>query len=182
MNKKEIEKAINYFKNATISFATAESGLQAMKVRDLAVFALTQQLNNGWIPISSGILPKEYRDEHRVLIPYIVCVNGTERPFRAFYDGKKWGDGMFKIDVTAWQPLPGSYKEVSDTKDNNSLTIGDKIRESNESLAVFAESITHCETCIMSAKDGKPYCTGGKQNKCRWRILDYLNQLTSSTV
>ena len=40
----DIEKAIEYFKNATISFVDAKSGAQAMKVRDLAISALEKQM------------------------------------------------------------------------------------------------------------------------------------------
>lgn len=55
-------------------------------------------------------------------------------------------------------------------------TKGDKIRENNDSLAEFMESLIHCETCAMSAKDGKPYCHGSVANSCKQRMLDYLNQ------
>lgn len=59
---------------------------------------------NKWIPAS--IPPTEYRDEYGELIPFLVCEEGTEYPFRAMYDGKIWGDGFFKLDVTHWMPLP----------------------------------------------------------------------------
>jgi hypothetical protein len=65
-----------------------------------------------WIP-RSGRMPKknEYREaETGELIPLLVCVKGTKYPFRAMYDGKTWGDGISKIDVTHWQPLPHSPK------------------------------------------------------------------------
>lgn len=57
-----------------------------------------------WIPANEP--PKEYRDEYGELIPFLVCENGTEYPFRAMYDGKTWGDGFFAIPVTHWMPLP----------------------------------------------------------------------------
>lgn len=63
-----------------------------------------------WIPVSES-LPEIFRDEYGELIPYLVCVNGTEYPFRAFYDGENWGDGWAKIDVIAWMPLPEPYRE-----------------------------------------------------------------------
>ena len=50
--------------------------------------------------------PSVYRDECRELIPFLVCVDGTEYPFRAYYDGTTWGDGWSKIQVTKWMPLP----------------------------------------------------------------------------
>jgi len=106
MNKQEIQQAINHL----TMLRRLDSG-EKKSIYDTAISALTQQLTNGWIPVDSK-LPEECRDKHGVLIPYLVCVSETERPFRAFYDGKKWGDGMFELDVTAWQPLPEPYKEA----------------------------------------------------------------------
>ena len=56
--------------------------------------------------ISASEPPKEYRDEYGELIPFLVCVEGTDYPFRAMYDGKTWGDGVFAIHVKWWMPLP----------------------------------------------------------------------------
>lgn len=66
-----------------------------------------------WIPVSER-LPKEneYREaDTRELIPLLVCVEGTKYSFRAFYDGKNWGDGWSKLDVLYWQPLPQPPKD-----------------------------------------------------------------------
>ena len=57
-----------------------------------------------WIPASEP--PKEYRDEYGELIPFLVCEEDTDYPFRAMYDGKTWGDGIFEINVKWWLPLP----------------------------------------------------------------------------
>ena len=57
-----------------------------------------------WIPASEP--PKKYRDEYGELIPFLVCEEGTDYPFRALYDGKTWGDGIFEINVKWWMPLP----------------------------------------------------------------------------
>ena len=57
-----------------------------------------------WIPAEEP--PKEYRDEYGELIPFLVCEEGTDYPFRAMYDGKTWGDGIFAIHVKWWMPLP----------------------------------------------------------------------------
>lgn len=43
---------------------------------------------------------------------YLVCTTYTDYPFRAFWNGKCFADGMCKIeDVIAWMPLPETYKE-----------------------------------------------------------------------
>ena len=57
-----------------------------------------------WIPVEEP--PEEYRDEYGELIPFLVCEEGTDYPFRALYDGKTWGDGIFEINVKWWMPLP----------------------------------------------------------------------------
>lgn len=63
-----------------------------------------------WIPVTER-LPKIYRDKYEELIPFLVCVKGTDYPFRAVFDGKNWGDGWYRIDdVIAWMPLPEPYK------------------------------------------------------------------------
>ena len=58
----------------------------------------------GWIPAEEP--PEEYRDEYGELIPFLVCEEGTDYPFRALYDGKTWGDGIFAVPVKWWMPLP----------------------------------------------------------------------------
>ena len=57
-----------------------------------------------WIPAEEP--PEEYRDEYGELIPFLVCEEGTDYPFRALYDGKTWGDGIFAIHVKWWMPIP----------------------------------------------------------------------------
>jgi hypothetical protein len=56
--------------------------------------------------ISADNPPETYRDEYEELIPFLVCCNGTKYPFRALYDGTNWGDGIGRLDVTHWMPLP----------------------------------------------------------------------------
>lgn len=55
--------------------------------------------------------PKEYRDEYGELIPFLVCEEDTDYPFRAMYDGKTWGDGIFAVHVKWWMYLPSPPKE-----------------------------------------------------------------------
>ena len=62
-----------------------------------------------WISVAEP--PKEYRDEYGELIPFLVCAEGTDYPFRAMYDGKNWGDGIFVIPVKWWMHLPAPPKE-----------------------------------------------------------------------
>ena len=62
-----------------------------------------------WNPASEP--PKEYRDKYGELIPFLVCENSTEYPFRAMYDGKCWGDGIYAVPVKWWMPLPEAPKE-----------------------------------------------------------------------
>lgn len=111
MNKQEIEKAIKVL----ASFDGTED-IELQKAIEIAVPLLeresakaTQQLNNRWIPVDSGILPED-RD-----YPPVNCCHVTD----------KWSDsaivtgqGKFinsdgcEIYPTHWKPLP-SWEEVS---------------------------------------------------------------------
>ena len=62
-----------------------------------------------WISVAEP--PREYRDEYGELIPFLVCEEDTDYPFRAMYDGKTWGDGIFAIPVKWWMHLPAPPKE-----------------------------------------------------------------------
>lgn len=61
-----------------------------------------------WIPVNERLpVESEYREKDTgELIPLLVCVKDTKYPFRAMYDGKSWGDGISKLDVTYWMSLP----------------------------------------------------------------------------
>ena len=67
-----------------------------------------------WIPVEERLpAVSEYRNgdkfksmDSNELVPFLVCCEDTEIPFRAFYDGKNWGDGWGKQNVTHWQHLP----------------------------------------------------------------------------
>ncbi len=66
-----------------------------------------------WIPVSERLPepPRENQElDYSPLDVYLVSIN-EGYPFRAFWDGKNFGDGMFKLDVKAWMPLPKPYKE-----------------------------------------------------------------------
>lgn len=71
------------------------------------------QTKREWISLSERFpTENEYREKDTgELIPLLVCVKGTKYPFRAMYDGKTWGDGIDKIEVTHWMPLPQPPKE-----------------------------------------------------------------------
>lgn len=58
-----------------------------------------------WVDASKQ-QPHIFRNEYGELIPFLVCIDGTEYPFRALYDGKKWGDGFREIDAKFWMELP----------------------------------------------------------------------------
>ena len=68
-----------------------------------------------WIPVSERLPePPKGRNpmlDYKMLDIYLVTVSDEGYPIRAFWDGKNFGDGMFKLDVKAWMPLPKPMKE-----------------------------------------------------------------------
>ena len=100
------EKLVELLTGCGICFHCWPSGIhEEQEKRRIADHLLANGVTvQRWIPVSEP--PKEYRDEYGELIPFLVCVEGTDYPFRAMYDGKTWGDGIFAIHVKWWMPLP----------------------------------------------------------------------------
>lgn len=61
-----------------------------------------------WISVAERLPSEdEQRDEYEELVPFLVVERDTKYPYRAFYDGNEWGDGLMKIrGITHWMPLP----------------------------------------------------------------------------
>ena len=68
-----------------------------------------------WISVAEH--PKEYRDKYGELIPFLVCVEGTDYPFRTMDDGKTWSDGIFAIPFKWWMHLPAPPKKMDEKED-----------------------------------------------------------------
>lgn len=87
----------------------------------IAVLAklVSKEKSQEWIPVSKKLpeSPKENPEfDYKPLDIYLVSVSDEKYPFRAFWDGKQFGDGMFKLDVKAWMPLPEPYMENEDER------------------------------------------------------------------
>lgn len=76
-----------------------------------------------WIPVSERLPePPKGRNpmlDYKMLDIYLVTVSDEGYPIRAFWDGKDFGDGMFKLDVKAWMSLPKPYKEKLEHENNH---------------------------------------------------------------
>jgi hypothetical protein len=117
MNKQEIEKAIE-----VITIIHEHIDLESDLNQDLEecfptiISALTQQLNNGWIPVTPETNPKksdiylltfEENGNRYVERFYFSIINGWMMPVH-------WQDEGHIDEIIAWQPLPEPYKEVSE--------------------------------------------------------------------
>ena len=79
-----------------------------------------EKLKNPWIPVSER-LPEEPEEnpvfDGKCLEVYLVttkygsCEQDKVYPFRAFWNGINFTDGMNILDVIAWMPLPEPYRE-----------------------------------------------------------------------
>lgn len=84
---------------------------------DLIKFVQNQPTvsNDGWIPCSEKYPPIPKSNpllENKPLGLYLVTVTEEGYPFRAFWNGSSFTDGMSILtEVIAWQPLPQPYRE-----------------------------------------------------------------------
>ena len=80
---------------------------------------IRKYMNDGWIPVEER-LPEEPKAnpqfEGKKIELYLVTVNGTKYPFRAFWNGKFFADGWSKCEVIAWRPLPEPYRSANKTE------------------------------------------------------------------
>lgn len=117
MNK--YQKAINEISSAVLDvYADGYNQPRTAQECYCSAFETLQELVDKadsfeWIPVSER-LPEPPRGNQELdysqLDVYLVSIN-EGYPFRAFWDGKNFGDGMFKLDVKAWMPLPKPYEE-----------------------------------------------------------------------
>jgi hypothetical protein len=89
-----------------IKYLSAEKQVLMRRVRELESENARLKDAQRWRVVADGELPEVYRDEDGEFIPFLVCENDKDFPYRALYDGLNWGDGMFVADVTHWMPLP----------------------------------------------------------------------------
>lgn len=99
---------LNYCDNCS-----AESNIEHWNTRPIED-ALNKRIDEleaerRWMPVSEP--PTVYRDGYSEFIPFLVCTPESRLPFRAVYDGDKWGDGWNIIHVTHWMPLPQPPEE-----------------------------------------------------------------------
>ena len=140
MNKQEIEKAIGILSSLD---GTEDQGLQeaieiAVPLLQRELKTLTQQLNDGWIPVSSGRLPKS---EERVFIcSDRKCYNGKVTQIRttAMYE-----DGTMHTDDSGfyWEDCEFEYDEEA-----NDYIIPEGWYEQNmycEEFGIVDDFVTH---------------------------------------
>jgi hypothetical protein len=117
MNKQEIENTILNLKSIYNVLEDCGRNLREdKKCLDMAISALTQQLNNGWIPFDSRLPShEEYcKNDGRFIVTdgnrrYQSVFNIYEKRFE-----KELYYSRFIVEdkcVIAWQPLPPEYRK-----------------------------------------------------------------------
>lgn len=130
MNKQEIEKAIYVMKNIKHLLVDVIGNKNNEKELDMAISALEQQLNGGWIPVTER-LPEE---NGHYLVTYHEWGKGEYLPEFDFTCVKilRFYHGEFRMpvccndkieqdigrEVLAWRELPEIWKEDKDAERN----------------------------------------------------------------
>lgn len=94
------------------AIALSDAGAEVQFLCDVVEMLEKGNCKQEWISVEDR-LPEENerRDEYGELVPFLVCEKYTKQPYRAFYDGTIWGDGLMKIKgITHWMPLPETPK------------------------------------------------------------------------
>lgn len=135
---------ISRIKNRISEAATEACGYSPLTkvVSEEEINRILEQ-ESGWIPCSEQI-PEEPEEnplfEGKCLEVYLVTTKygSSEQdkvyPFRAFWNGINFTDGMNILDVIAWMPLPEPYSADTEKPQTNA----DRIRSmTDEELAEF---------------------------------------------
>lgn len=83
-------------------------------VNQLAEEYKVSEMPTGWIPCDKELPPMPKENplfENKPLELYLVSLNSTDYPWRAFWNGKFFTDGWSKVEVIAWMPLPAPYQQ-----------------------------------------------------------------------
>lgn len=113
--KEKLEEE-TYCPNCSMYCADADMcGFDEMRKQAISIVdEVAQEYNNGWIPCSEELPPQPKENvlfDYKPLELYMVTEVGVYYPFRAFWNGKTFTDGIREVEVTAWRPLPAPYKE-----------------------------------------------------------------------
>lgn len=116
MNEIEILQAMNYEIQSPVHWTKEEQD----KTVSLAITALTEKLNGGWISVEDSLptIPIEKINEgfHRIAVLVtsknqdMAIIRRYDIVDKLFYDDFGFF-GNVDEDVIAWQPLPEKYKE-----------------------------------------------------------------------
>lgn len=111
----ELEKILEEIEEEQRSYE-ADHAWNYARGLERAADIIRKHMNDGWIPAEER-LPEEPKEnpefEGKKIELYLVTVNGTKYPFRAFWNGKFFTDGWSKCEAIAWRPLPEPYRPAN---------------------------------------------------------------------
>lgn len=125
----KILREIDYHAIEFESFGTCDDYISIGWVKDIIKKHIAEDINvpssDGWISVEER-LPGEPEEnpefEYKKLELYLVSIPGGKYPFRAFWNGKNFTDGLVKCNVAAWRHLPESYRPEKDEKSCENIT------------------------------------------------------------
>lgn len=139
---------------------------------------------SGWIPCSER-LPEEPEEnslfEWKCLEVYLVTTkygsNAQDKvyPFRAFWNGINFTDGMNILDVIAWMPLPEPYRVSAENAQPKETPLTEQPQTNAERIrSMTDEELALAVMCPADITGGDTKCD--QYHNCRKCTLDWLQR------
>lgn len=176
---------ISRIKNRISEVATEACGYSPLTkvVSEEEINRILEQ-ESGWIPCSEQI-PEEPEEnplfEGKCLEVYLVTTKygSSEQdkvyPFRAFWNGINFTDGMNILDVIAWMPLPEPYRVSAENAQPEETPLTEQPQTNADRIrSMTDEELALAVMCPADITGGDTKCD--RYGNCRKCTLDWLQR------